>query len=185
MPRDDPAQLQHGEEVGAEGDLQRKPNRSAVIAPHGDRLPQRPRPVGAPLDPEAEPLGGEELAALEAEVGVGELVHRYGARGVGRREQPRQLAAAAGARARLEAAILEPEAKRMLDVGREPAITEGDHEDVPVLDHDAFRKVRQRSEWTAHCGQAMRVAMLAPPWIAVPPPGYGGIEQVIALLPMS
>ena len=24
--------------------------------------------------------------------------------------------------------------------------------------------------------------MLAPPWIAVPPPGYGGIEQVIALL---
>ena len=28
----------------------------------------------------------------------------------------------------------------------------------------------------------MRVAMLAPPWIAVPPPGYGGIEQVIALL---
>jgi glycosyltransferase involved in cell wall biosynthesis len=28
----------------------------------------------------------------------------------------------------------------------------------------------------------MRVAMLAPPWITVPPPGYGGIEQVIALL---
>jgi len=28
----------------------------------------------------------------------------------------------------------------------------------------------------------MRVAMLAPPWIQVPPPGYGGIEQVIALL---
>ena len=28
----------------------------------------------------------------------------------------------------------------------------------------------------------MRVALLAPPWIAVPPPGYGGIEQVIALL---
>jgi glycosyltransferase involved in cell wall biosynthesis len=28
----------------------------------------------------------------------------------------------------------------------------------------------------------MRVAMLAPPWIAVPPPGYGGIEQVIGLL---
>jgi glycosyltransferase involved in cell wall biosynthesis len=26
------------------------------------------------------------------------------------------------------------------------------------------------------------VAMLAPPWIPVPPPGYGGIEQVIALL---
>jgi glycosyltransferase involved in cell wall biosynthesis len=28
----------------------------------------------------------------------------------------------------------------------------------------------------------MRVAMLAPPWIPVPPPGYGGIEQVLALL---
>ena len=28
----------------------------------------------------------------------------------------------------------------------------------------------------------MRVAMLAPPWIAVPPPAYGGIEQVLALL---
>ena len=28
----------------------------------------------------------------------------------------------------------------------------------------------------------MRVAMLAPPWIPVPPPGYGGIERVLALL---
>ena len=28
----------------------------------------------------------------------------------------------------------------------------------------------------------MRVAMLAPPWIQVPPLGYGGIERVIALL---
>jgi hypothetical protein len=28
----------------------------------------------------------------------------------------------------------------------------------------------------------MKVAMLAPPWIPIPPPGYGGIEQVIALL---
>jgi glycosyltransferase involved in cell wall biosynthesis len=28
----------------------------------------------------------------------------------------------------------------------------------------------------------MRVALLAPPWIPVPPPGYGGIEQVLALL---
>jgi glycosyltransferase involved in cell wall biosynthesis len=27
-----------------------------------------------------------------------------------------------------------------------------------------------------------RVAMLAPPWIAVPPPGYGGIEEVVDLL---
>jgi glycosyltransferase involved in cell wall biosynthesis len=28
----------------------------------------------------------------------------------------------------------------------------------------------------------MKVAMLAPPWIPVPPPGYGGIEQVLGLL---
>ncbi|MGA2453184.1 MAG: glycosyltransferase family 4 protein [Solirubrobacteraceae bacterium] len=30
--------------------------------------------------------------------------------------------------------------------------------------------------------RALRVAMLAPPWITVPPPGYGGIEAVVALL---
>jgi glycosyltransferase involved in cell wall biosynthesis len=29
---------------------------------------------------------------------------------------------------------------------------------------------------------ALRVAMLAPPWITIPPPGYGGIEAVIATL---
>jgi glycosyltransferase involved in cell wall biosynthesis len=29
---------------------------------------------------------------------------------------------------------------------------------------------------------SMRVAMLAPPWIPIPPPGYGGIEEVVALL---
>lgn len=29
---------------------------------------------------------------------------------------------------------------------------------------------------------SLRVAMLAPPWITVPPPGYGGIEAVVALL---
>src|SRR5579872_4309246 len=28
----------------------------------------------------------------------------------------------------------------------------------------------------------LRVAMLAPPWIPVPPPGYGGIESVVGLL---
>jgi glycosyltransferase involved in cell wall biosynthesis len=28
----------------------------------------------------------------------------------------------------------------------------------------------------------LRIAMLAPPWIPVPPPGYGGIEAVVALL---
>jgi glycosyltransferase involved in cell wall biosynthesis len=28
----------------------------------------------------------------------------------------------------------------------------------------------------------MKIAMLAPPWIEIPPTGYGGIEQVVALL---
>jgi glycosyltransferase involved in cell wall biosynthesis len=30
--------------------------------------------------------------------------------------------------------------------------------------------------------QRMRLAMIAPPWIPVPPPGYGGTEEVVALL---
>jgi glycosyltransferase involved in cell wall biosynthesis len=30
--------------------------------------------------------------------------------------------------------------------------------------------------------RALRVAMIAPPWISVPPPAYGGIEAVVALL---
>jgi glycosyltransferase involved in cell wall biosynthesis len=30
--------------------------------------------------------------------------------------------------------------------------------------------------------RSLRVAMLAPPWISVPPPAYGGIEAVVALL---
>jgi glycosyltransferase involved in cell wall biosynthesis len=30
--------------------------------------------------------------------------------------------------------------------------------------------------------QPRRIAMLAPPWIPLPPPGYGGIEEVVALL---
>src|SRR5215213_4367652 len=28
----------------------------------------------------------------------------------------------------------------------------------------------------------LRIAMLAPPWIPIPPPGYGGIESVVHLL---
>ena len=31
-------------------------------------------------------------------------------------------------------------------------------------------------------GDPHRIAILAPPWIPVPPPGYGGIEAVVALL---
>ena len=28
----------------------------------------------------------------------------------------------------------------------------------------------------------MRIALIAPPWYAIPPSGYGGIEWVVALL---
>jgi glycosyltransferase involved in cell wall biosynthesis len=31
-------------------------------------------------------------------------------------------------------------------------------------------------------GEPLRVAMLAPPWISVPPPGYGGVESVVSVL---
>jgi glycosyltransferase involved in cell wall biosynthesis len=31
-------------------------------------------------------------------------------------------------------------------------------------------------------GAPLRVAMLAPPWISVPPPGYGGVESVVGVL---
>jgi glycosyltransferase involved in cell wall biosynthesis len=31
-------------------------------------------------------------------------------------------------------------------------------------------------------GPPLRVAMLAPPWISVPPPGYGGVESVVGVL---
>jgi glycosyltransferase involved in cell wall biosynthesis len=31
-------------------------------------------------------------------------------------------------------------------------------------------------------GGSLRVAMLAPPWISVPPPGYGGVEAVVSVL---
>ncbi len=31
-------------------------------------------------------------------------------------------------------------------------------------------------------GRPLSIAMLAPPWIAVPPPGYGGVEWVVSAL---
>jgi len=31
-------------------------------------------------------------------------------------------------------------------------------------------------------GTPLRIAMLAPPWISVPPPGYGGVESVVGVL---
>ena len=35
---------------------------------------------------------------------------------------------------------------------------------------------------SATAGRAMRIALIAPPYFPVPPPGYGGVERVIAVL---
>ncbi len=42
------------------------------------------------------------------------------------------------------------------------------------------RPVAARSARSA--GAPLRLAMLAPPWISVPPPGYGGVESVVGVL---
>src|SRR5215213_9208838 len=39
------------------------------------------------------------------------------------------------------------------------------------------------TDYTSNGSRAkLRIAMLAPPWIPVPPPAYGGIESVVAML---
>src|SRR5207248_1363092 len=38
------------------------------------------------------------------------------------------------------------------------------------------------SGWTRHDGSAVKIAILAPAWFAVPPTGYGGLERVVPLL---
>ena len=75
------------------GVQKRKLKRRAVIAPHGDRLSQRAGGVRAALDTDPEALRRQQLTALQVKIGVGELVHGAGSRGVGCGEQPRQLPA--------------------------------------------------------------------------------------------
>ena len=41
---------------------------------------------------------------------------------------------------------------------------------------------RTRNSPAPASGDNLRIAMLAPPWIPVPPPAYGGIESVVAML---
>lgn len=50
-----------------------------------------------------------------------------------------------------------------------------------VLDRGAIGFKANRAQPRA----AMRIAMLAPPWIAVPAPGYGGVETVVSALTES
>lgn len=56
---------------------------------------------------------------------------------------------------------------------------------------DRRRRDRRRSRSQEHTGRPvpaqastgpLRIAMLAPPWIAVPAPGYGGVESVVSAL---
>jgi glycosyltransferase involved in cell wall biosynthesis len=58
--------------------------------------------------------------------------------------------------------------------------------DTPGSDPRAHNVVEQTApHGAADAGRAehvLRIAVLAPPWIPVPPPGYGGIEYVVALL---
>jgi glycosyltransferase involved in cell wall biosynthesis len=44
------------------------------------------------------------------------------------------------------------------------------------------RGVPERTKAAPTSDPRLHIAMLAPPWIPVPPPGYGGIEFVVALL---
>src|SRR5215207_3324502 len=52
-----------------------------------------------------------------------------------------------------------------------------------VMELPATRRgVPERARVEPTKERRLRIAMLAPPWIPVPPPGYGGIEFVVALL---
>ena len=55
---------------------------------------------------------------------------------------------------------------------------------APVLgSSETRRRIQRRVRPTrSRRRSGLRVALLAPPWIPVPPPGYGGIELVIAEL---
>jgi glycosyltransferase involved in cell wall biosynthesis len=50
-------------------------------------------------------------------------------------------------------------------------------------EHNVFsRPAHERASELQPEGPRLHIAQLAPPWIPVPPPGYGGIEFVVALL---
>ena len=51
----------------------------------------------------------------------------------------------------------------------------------PRFAERASRRPRGRRDRGDDEGR-LRVAMLAPPWISVPPPGYGGVESVVSVL---
>jgi glycosyltransferase involved in cell wall biosynthesis len=54
------------------------------------------------------------------------------------------------------------------------------HNEIPLSSERSGVPARRRAQPTD--APRLRIAMLAPPWIPIPPPGYGGIEFVVALL---
>jgi glycosyltransferase involved in cell wall biosynthesis len=48
--------------------------------------------------------------------------------------------------------------------------------------HNEVQEPAREAPTRARTEHPLRIAMLAPPWIPIPPPGYGGIEYVVALL---
>jgi glycosyltransferase involved in cell wall biosynthesis len=65
-------------------------------------------------------------------------------------------------------------------------VTQSDFSDsrdfVDMHRHNAVQEPAREAPPRAQNEHPLRIAMLAPPWIAIPPPGYGGIEYVVALL---
>jgi glycosyltransferase involved in cell wall biosynthesis len=57
---------------------------------------------------------------------------------------------------------------------------------VTYASSSAARNFDRRQGWRlageGAAGAPLRIAMLAPPWISVPPPGYGGVEEVVSVL---
>ena len=47
---------------------------------------------------------------------------------------------------------------------------------------DGPRRIAVGEARPGPAGPPLRIAMLAPPWISVPPPGYGGVESVVSAL---
>src|SRR3954447_20605450 len=61
-----------------------------------------------------------------------------------------------------------------------PQTFERGHNEVGLAQSRRGGPARRRAERTD--GPRLRIAQLVPPWIPIPPPGYGGIEFVLALL---
>ena len=57
---------------------------------------------------------------------------------------------------------------------------------VTYASSPAVRNFGRRQAWhppgEGAAGAPLSIAMLAPPWICVPPPGYGGVEEVVSVL---